>query len=227
MRVIKYIGVHCTAGPLHQTTDEIKAYWLNSLGWKKPGYHEIINADGSFETLLAIEEISNGVKDFNSNLINICCKGGIDAKGNPIDNRTDAQKKTLEARLRHYKKKFPNAVILGHRDFSTDQNGNGIIDRWEFIKSCPGYDVRDWLSLIGLESIAKPKDIVYKLNYPLIKDGFVMEIQKALEKAGARIELDGVFGKQTSDALKAFQTKHKIKPTGIADNFTVTMLGIR
>lgn len=227
MRIIKFIGVHCTAGPLNQTTDEILAYWRNSLGWSKPGYHEIISEDGTFEQLLPIEEISNGVKGFNSNLINICCKGGIDGKGNPIDNRTSAQKKTLEQRIRHYKKMFPDAVVLGHRDFSTDQNGNGIIERWEFIKSCPGYDVRDWLHLAGLETVAKPVNIVYKLNYPLVKDEFVRKIQQALEKKGYNLKADGIFGKNTSESLKAFQSKQKISPTGIADNFTISLLGIR
>ena len=227
MRNIKFIAVHCTAGPLYQTTDEILAYWRNVLGWYERGYHEMISADGSFEVLTPIETASNGVKGYNKETINICCKGGIDAKGKPVDNRTDAQKATLKARIIFYKKQFPNAVVLGHRDFSTDQNGNGIIERWEFIKSCPAYDVRDWIKSIGLEEVVKPTGIIYKLNYPLIKDSFVETIQNRLKNFGYKVSVDSVFGKQTSDGLKEFQKKNKLPVTGIADNLTISVLGIR
>jgi len=35
--------------------------------------------------------------------------------------------------------------IKGHRDFSPDLNGNGIIERNEWMKTCPGFSVADWL----------------------------------------------------------------------------------
>lgn len=226
MRGIKYIGIHCTAGPLRQSTDEIRAYWLNVLGWKTVGYHYLISADGTVENLLSIEKVSNGVKGFNNELINICCKGGIDA-GKPIDNRTDAQIASLTKLVRELKAKFSNAVVLGHRDFSTDANGNGLIDQWEFIKSCPAYDVRDWLKEAGLEDMAKPSGIVYKQNYPLIKDSFVAVIQNRLKNFGYKVTVDSLFGKETADALKEFQKKNKLPVTGIADNLTISVLGIR
>lgn len=226
-RLVKYIIIHCTAGPLWQTTDAIKAYWLNVLGWKSYGYHHLISADGLDEYLTPIERISNGVAGFNSNSINICCKGGIDAKGNPIDNRTPAQIETLIKLIKKYKAMFPNAIVLGHRDFSTDQNGNGIIDRWEFIKSCPGYDVRDWIKSVGLEDVARPSGIVYKLNLPLVKDSFVGRIQNGLIREGFKLKPDDVLGKNTSDALIAFQKKKGLTPSGIADNKTISLLGIR
>jgi len=227
MRLIKYIIIHCTAGPLWQSTEEIKNYWRNKLGWKSYGYHHLISADGLDEYLTPIEQLSNGVKDFNSNSINICCKGGVDAKGNPTDNRTTAQIQTLTELIKKYKKLFPNAIVLGHRDFSTDQNGNGIIDRWEFIKSCPGYDVRDWLRKVGLEEVVKPINIVYKLNLPLVKDSFVGRLQMGLIKEGFKLSPDNVFGKNTSDAIKDFQKKKGLTVSGIADNKTISLLGIR
>lgn len=203
------------------------AFWKRVNGWKNPGYHIDIHADGFVETLLPFEEIANGVAGYNANAVHICCKGGIDAKGNPLDNRTDKQKKSLIEVIKHAKKLFPNAVVLGHRDFSTDQNGNGLIDQWELIKACPSYDVRDWLKSVGLEEVAKPSGIVYKLNYPLIKDSFVGLIQKALIANGYKIGYDNVFGKETHDALIAFQKKHALTTSGIADNKTISLLGIR
>lgn len=227
MRDIKFIGIHCTAGPLHQSVAEILHYWKKTNGWKYPGYHDIILPDGSFQQLLSYEIPSNGVKGFNSNLINICCIGGVDAKGNPVDNRTSEQIETLINRIKFHKKNHPNAVVLGHRDFSTDANGNGIIERWEYIKSCPGYDTRDWLKKTGLETVFKPTGIIYKQNYPLIKDSFVGIIQTALVKAGYPIAIDDFFGSQTHNAILKFQNKMKITASGIADDKTISLLGIR
>jgi N-acetylmuramoyl-L-alanine amidase len=49
-------------------------------------------------------------------------------------------------------KKYPDAAILGHRDFSPDKNGNGIIEYFEWIKSCPSFDAADWLKNYKPES---------------------------------------------------------------------------
>jgi N-acetylmuramoyl-L-alanine amidase len=227
MRIIKYIVIHCTAAPQNQTTAEMLAFWKRVNGWKNPGYHKDIHADGLVESLLPFDEIANGVKGFNSNSIHLCCKGGVDAKGNPVDNRTPAQIKSLIIEIKTAKAMFPNAIVLGHRDFSTDQNGNGIIDQWELIKSCPSYDVRRWLKSVDLEDIAKPSGIIYKLNFPVIQDSFVGEIQRGLIRAGYKIGDDDQFGKKTSDALVAFQKKKSLTPSGIADDKTISLLGIR
>ena len=59
-----------------------------------------------------------------------------------VDNRTDAQKASLISLLKELKGRYPKAVIQGHRDFSPDTNGNGIIDPWERIKECPCFDAK-------------------------------------------------------------------------------------
>lgn len=150
MRDITHIVLHCTAGPQNQPTSEILHYWKTVNGWKNPGYHFEINADGTIEQLLPIEQIANGVAGHNANSIHISYKGGIDAHGKPIDNRTLAQKNSQIQLLRKYHKLFPKAQILGHRDFSVDKNGNGIIDQWEWIKACPAFDVKSWLKTVTL-----------------------------------------------------------------------------
>ena len=40
-------------------------------------------------------------------------------------------------------KKYPEAVIQGHRDFSPDLNGNGRIEKSEWIKLCPCFDAKE------------------------------------------------------------------------------------
>ena len=130
MRKIKYIAVHCTATPQTTSIDSIKNYWKKNLGWKMPGYHFIIKPDGEVVNLLSVDEVSNGVKGFNSETINISYIGGVDAKNQPIDNRTPAQKATLLKLLKEFRAKFPNAIIQGHRDFPNVK------------KACPSFNAK-------------------------------------------------------------------------------------
>lgn len=141
MRNIKYIAVHCTASSQHATIKELLLEFKRK-GWSKPGYHYIVDVSGKVFNTLSEDEVSNGVKGFNSNLINVAYIGGIDTKGKPVDNRTEEQKKSLLLLLKALKKKYPNAIIQGHRDFSPDTNKNGIVDPWERIKACPCFDAK-------------------------------------------------------------------------------------
>lgn len=131
MRTIKYIAIHCTATPQTATIDSIRNYWKNVLKWKQPGYHYIVKPDGSVVNLLDIDKISNGVKGYNHETINISYIGGIDeASGNPKDTRTDAQKVAIKNLLIQLRAKFPHAIIQGHRDFPNVK------------KACPSFDAK-------------------------------------------------------------------------------------
>ena len=142
MRKIQYVAVHCTAGSQKQTISDLQAEFKRK-GWKNPGYHYVVAPDGKITQLLDEDKVSNGVKGFNSVTVNVAYIGGIDANGKATDNRTDAQKKSLRQLLGMLKKKYPEAVIQGHRDFSPDVNGNGKVDPWERIKECPCFDAKD------------------------------------------------------------------------------------
>ena len=137
MRKIKYIAVHCTAGSQKATVNDLLAE-CKRKGWKAPGYHYVITADGKIHQLLDTEKVSNGVKGFNSVTVNIAYTGGMDG----VDNRTDEQKKSLVTLLKLLRKRYPDAVIQGHRDFSPDLNGNGKIEKSEWIKMCPSFDAK-------------------------------------------------------------------------------------
>lgn len=160
MRKIEHIILHCTAGPQNQKIEDIQGYWKNKLGWKTPGYHYMIKADGEAVNLQPIEKPSNGVAGHNAHSINISYIGGVvtasddpvNAKGYPIDNRTNEQKATQKELIIKFNKQFPDAIILGHRDFSPDKNRNGIIEPTEWIKSCPSFSVKDWLNEIGFKT---------------------------------------------------------------------------
>lgn len=141
MREIKYIAVHCTASSQHTTIKELQQEFRRK-GWKNPGYHYVVAADGAITQLLDNEKVSNGVKGFNSVTINVAYIGGIDTTGKPIDNRTDEQKASLRSLLKLLHKTYPTAVIQGHRDFSPDLNHDGRITSNEYIKACPCFDAK-------------------------------------------------------------------------------------
>lgn len=130
MRTINYIVIHCTATQPDVKIESIKRYWKENLKWKNPGYHYMIKADGKTVNTLPIDQISNGVAGWNSQIINISYIGGIDKNGNPKDTRTEEQKKSMIKLLRELKSTFPKAKIQGHRDFPNVH------------KACPSFDAK-------------------------------------------------------------------------------------
>ncbi len=142
MRLIKYIVVHCTAGRQNQATAEILKMW-RGLGWKNPGYHFLISADGTIEQLADVAKVCNGVAGHNATAIHVSYKGGWDfSLKRAVDNRTELQKCALVNQLHKLKQQFPTAVMLGHRDLSKDLDGDGVIEKHEWIKICPSFDAK-------------------------------------------------------------------------------------
>lgn len=141
MRKIERIFVHCTASKQTATVEDIKREF-KAKGWKNPGYHYLVDANGKTHNLLPEDQVSNGVQGYNQTSINVAYIGGIDGSGKGVDNRTEEQKQALKKILTELKKKYPDAEIMGHRDISPDKNGNGIVDPWERIKECPCFDAK-------------------------------------------------------------------------------------
>jgi N-acetylmuramoyl-L-alanine amidase len=129
MRTITHIVVHCTATPQTTTVASIQRYWRENLKWKSPGYHFLIEANGTVHNLQPINLPSNGVAGHNANSIHVSYIGGVHGQ-KAVDNRTEAQKTALLTILRDLKKQFPNAVIQGHRDFP------------RVAKACPSFDAK-------------------------------------------------------------------------------------
>ena len=142
MRTIKYIAVHCTASSQTMTIDGLRQEFKRK-GWVNPGYHYVVAPDGKITQMLTEDKVSNGVKGFNAITVNVAYIGGIDRNGKPIDNRTLAQKASLLTLLRMLHKKYPTAIIQGHRDFSPDLNRDGRITSNEWIKVCPCFSAKD------------------------------------------------------------------------------------
>ena len=139
MRKIERIFIHCTAGSQKQTINDLLAEF-KAKKWRNPGYHYVVQPDGTVTQLLGEQFVSNGVQGYNSTSINVAYIGGIDTNGKAVDNRTDAQKASLVKLLKELRGRYPKARIMGHRDISPDTNKNGIVDPGERIKECPCFD---------------------------------------------------------------------------------------
>lgn len=129
MRTITLIIVHCSAnraGSALRLAD-IDRYH-RSLGWKGCGYHYVIPADGAVEEGRPLSQVGSHCRGHNSHSIGVCYVGGLDARGNPADTRTEAQRVALRKLLERLHREFPKAVIVGHRDL----DGH---------KACPCFDV--------------------------------------------------------------------------------------
>ena len=130
MRKIDYIVIHCTATQPNTKKESILNYWKNTLKWKSVGYHRLIDANGVINELAKYEEVTNGVKGYNSNSIHFSYIGGVDEFNKPKDTRTLKQKESLLYLIKQAKKQFPNAIVQGHRDFK------GVV------KACPSFDAK-------------------------------------------------------------------------------------
>ena len=118
-RQIKYLVVHCSATPegRNHTAKDIDL-WHRQRGFDGIGYNYIIRLDGTVEEGRDVNKIPSHVKGYNKESIGICYIGGIDKNTlQPQDTRTPAQKEALKKLLIELKKMYPQAEILGHRDF--------------------------------------------------------------------------------------------------------------
>jgi N-acetylmuramoyl-L-alanine amidase len=137
MRNINLIIIHCSATKEGQNfhLKDIDR-WHRERGYKKVGYHYVIDLDGTVEKGRDESEIGAHCQGKNKNSIGICYVGGLDINGKPKDTRTKEQKEALWNLLRELLVKYPKATIHGHRDFAN--------------KACPSFDVSKAYDIINL-----------------------------------------------------------------------------
>lgn len=129
MRTITLIIVHCSAnraGSALRMAD-IDSYH-RSLGWIGCGYHYVIPTDGTIEPGRPDEMVGAHCKNHNRHSIGVCYIGGLSKDGKPADTRTDAQRIALRNLLERLRWRYPDALIVGHRDLDPQ-------------KVCPCFDV--------------------------------------------------------------------------------------
>lgn len=162
-RPISLVVIHCSASPNGdslfrvspgapgaqtpvQTIDRwhAKRGFKRSPAWRKLqnpdlgsiGYHFVIYTNGAVVTGRHVDEIGAHVQGFNQKSLGICMVG--------TDKFTPAQWESLRSLIGSLRKQYPDARLRGHRDMSPDQNKNGIVEPFEWLKICPGFDVATW-----------------------------------------------------------------------------------
>lgn len=148
----KYIVLHCSATRAKQqvTAAQIRQ-WHKAQGWSDIGYHYVIGRDGLIERGRADGLIGSHVAGHNSNTLGVCLVGGLNNEtAKPEDNFTVAQKAAAAKLIRELLGRYPGATVLGHRDLSPDRNGDGVIQKSEWLKDCPCFDARTFAHDNGL-----------------------------------------------------------------------------
>ena len=139
MRTINEIIVHCTATPEGK---DFKAKdidrWHKERGWKKIGYHYVVDLDGTIEKGRGENEVGAHCSGRNAHSIGVVYVGGLAKDGKtPKDTRTEAQKEALWKILISLIIKYPDATIHGHNEFSS--------------KACPCFSVKEEYKDINLK----------------------------------------------------------------------------
>lgn len=125
------IFVHCSATTAAQDIGvrEIRQ-WHKEQGWLDVGYHYIIKRDGTVETGRDEGAVGSHVKGHNHNSIGVCLVGGINDKGQPEANFTDAQMVALRELLVTLLRKYDGSKLMAHHEVAP--------------KACPSFDLRRW-----------------------------------------------------------------------------------
>ena len=129
MRIITLIIIHCSAVRPDQTSSaaQIDTWHRRDNHWKFGiGYHYVVRRDGSIEPGRPEWQVGAHCLNHNAHSIGVCYEGGLDIRGQPADTRTEAQKASLRTLLEDLHKRYPHALIVGHRDLDPT-------------KECPGF----------------------------------------------------------------------------------------
>lgn len=146
MRAVKLVVIHCSATPEGRVITAADIDQMHRRrGFSGIGYHRFIRLDGTVER--GRPDIVPGahVAGHNIDSIGICYAGGLDKNGKPKDTRTPAQRAALLKVVNEYLAKWPSARVCGHRDLSPDKDRDGKVEKHEWLKACPCFDVKAWL----------------------------------------------------------------------------------
>lgn len=151
MRHITLIILHCSATRCDRryTFGQCRRDHIDRNGWKDIGYHYYVETDGTVHCGRPESVAGAHCKNHNAHSIGVCYEGGLDVAGHAADTRTEAQRRALLALVADLHRRYPRAIILGHRDLSPDIDGNGLITPNEYIKQCPCFDAMGEYRAIG------------------------------------------------------------------------------
>ena len=124
MRSITMVVIHCSAVRPDQLSSVAQIdSWHRKRGFKfGVGYHYVIRRDGSIEAGRPEWMVGAHCVNHNKYSIGVCYEGGLDARGQPADTRTAAQKASLRQLLTDLHRRYPRASIVGHHDLNPQKD---------------------------------------------------------------------------------------------------------
>ena len=153
----EYVVWHCSATPPSQDIGSAQIDIMHKAkGWDGIGYALVVRRDGRIETGESLGRRGAHVKGLNSVSVGICMIGGVDEDGKSVNNFTPEQWQAAKHAFEFLTLLYPDASHVGHRDLSPDSDGDGRVQRHEFLKDCPCYSVTQWI-----ENNLQPVDELY------------------------------------------------------------------
>ena len=155
-RQIDKIIIHCSASKEGQNLTVAQIDKMHrQRGFAQIGYHFVVYLDGSIYDGRDISKIGAHTTGYNTGSIGICYVGGLDKNGKIKDTRTYQQKNALYQLVKRLMEIYSIKEVKGHRDYSPDTNGDGVISKYEWIKGCPCFEVSDFMCDYGLNKMLK------------------------------------------------------------------------
>ena len=151
-RAIRRIVIHCSGSANGKPVTpaeldrwhQLRGFKRNPahIGFNAPmlkhiGYHYVVETNGVVTACRGEREVGAHVQGSNADSLGVCVVG--------TDAFTAAQWKALRGLVGGLQSRLTGASVCGHRDLSPDLDGDGIVERHEWLKTCPGFDVAAWL----------------------------------------------------------------------------------
>jgi N-acetylmuramoyl-L-alanine amidase len=157
----KIINAWHAARGFHRQPDAVRGF---SPALPSIGYHFVIDLDGTVWSGRGLNEVGAHVAGYNANSVGICMVGGAELVGRYTPAQWASLTQVVSMLLAEFhipctapKRISDTAVsagVCGHRDLSPDLNHDGQITTNEWLKTCPGFDVRAYLAN-GLKPLAQ------------------------------------------------------------------------
>ena len=136
-RPIRLIVIHCSATRCDRPfpVEAVVASHIER-GFATIGYNYYITRDGVVHQGRPVYQEGAHATGWNKYSLGVCYEGGLNARGQPADTRTDAQRETLRRLLLRLKTDYPKARIVGHRELGAP-------------KECPCFDAgKEYVTLV-------------------------------------------------------------------------------
>lgn len=156
----KWLGGMAPSQPRYTTAPRIIDGWHKARDFKRSadarsrfnwplesiGYHYVIDIDGRLWTGRHLEEVGAHVVGFNTSSVGICMVGGAEREARYTTEQWEQLALLVRGLTSRLILPLNDHNVVGHRDLSPDRNHNGKVEPTEWLKTCPGFSVGDWIA---------------------------------------------------------------------------------